>query len=917
MRKICQILIAACLIVVSLSVTPDLASAGTQATYYVSPGGSDSNPGTLAQPFATLQKARDVVRTVNGNMTGDIVVYLRGGTYALSSALQLNSQDSGTNGYQVMYKNYPGETPIVSGGVPVTGWSLYDSSKNIYRAFVGTSFYSRHLYVNGIRANRARSETTPTGFTLDSSNGFNLPASGSYASMGSWENPSDIEIHENVQWTVQWGAVDHIASGKIYMKQPFWRTTQYHVQYAIGMTYPQVIENAYELLDTAGEWYLNRTTGYLYYKPLAGQNMSTSSFILPKLEMLIDGNRSGSLNSLLQNVQFTGITFSYTTYLKPGSNEGHADHQAGVTHIKATDQMTSAFNELSSSALDFKFAKGIKFENCIVEHIGSSGIAFDLGSQNNVVNNNLIRDISINGINIGDVNYSAVKNGLNELGMSDRNPSDARAIVSNNVVSNNTVTKIGNEIPGAVGIFGGFVKNLLIDHNTIYDVPYSGISVGWGWGEADYFVSYNPDAIGSNTIQYNRVYDYMKVLFDGGGIYTLGQQNGSKMQYNYISDQHNMYTYIYLDSGTSYYSIEDNVIDGRNGQTNYWFMGNDYGFEYFKSRNNDCEYNYFSSNLSIFKNPTVSSCANNVSVSGGNWDTHALDIMASAGAGNGTVSTVHPWKGANLAYNKTATASSYYQNIAAFNAAKAVDGLHYTRWASNSTAGGWLEIDFGAAVTFNTARIREYVDAGQQIKAYQIQYWNGTSWVNAYSGAIPYAYETDSFALVTASKVRLNISQTGGGTPSVWEFEVYNNSNFGSGSYKINNRPQNFIITPNAHSTGATHLIQWNDDKASDQYWQFVSVGSGYYKIVNSASGLVITPSGHATTSVQLIQWAYEGALDQQWQFIPTGDGYYKIVNRGNGLLITPDNHSASAANLVQATDAGGFDQHWGLDLIQ
>ena len=61
------------------------ASAATQATYYVAPNGNDANPGTITSPFRTLQRARDVVRTVNANMTGDIYVYLRGGSYPVSS----------------------------------------------------------------------------------------------------------------------------------------------------------------------------------------------------------------------------------------------------------------------------------------------------------------------------------------------------------------------------------------------------------------------------------------------------------------------------------------------------------------------------------------------------------------------------------------------------------------------------------------------------------------------------------------------------------------------------------------------------------------------------------------------------------------------------------------------------------------
>ena len=54
-----------------------------QKIYHVALDGSDSNPGTEAKPFRTIERARDVVRTVNENMAGDILVLLREGTYAV------------------------------------------------------------------------------------------------------------------------------------------------------------------------------------------------------------------------------------------------------------------------------------------------------------------------------------------------------------------------------------------------------------------------------------------------------------------------------------------------------------------------------------------------------------------------------------------------------------------------------------------------------------------------------------------------------------------------------------------------------------------------------------------------------------------------------------------------------------------
>ena len=108
------------------------ASAATQATYYVAPTGNDTNPGTITSPFRTLQRARDVVRTVNANMTGDINVLVRGGTYPVSSTIEFGPGDSGTNGFRVIYAAYPNEAPILEGGVQVTGWTQH--SGNIWKA---------------------------------------------------------------------------------------------------------------------------------------------------------------------------------------------------------------------------------------------------------------------------------------------------------------------------------------------------------------------------------------------------------------------------------------------------------------------------------------------------------------------------------------------------------------------------------------------------------------------------------------------------------------------------------------------------------------------------------------------------------------------------------------------------------------
>ena len=128
--------------------------------FWVSKNGSDSNSGSKHSPFLTLQKARDAVRSLHSWVFQhhDVNIYIRGGTYRLQKTLRFTSKDSGRYGHNVIWRAAPGEHPLICGSMKVTGWSLYDASLNIYRAYVGPR-QSRQLYVNGKRATRA--QTTP------------------------------------------------------------------------------------------------------------------------------------------------------------------------------------------------------------------------------------------------------------------------------------------------------------------------------------------------------------------------------------------------------------------------------------------------------------------------------------------------------------------------------------------------------------------------------------------------------------------------------------------------------------------------------------------------------------------------------------------------------------------------------------
>ena len=85
-------------------------------TLYVSPSGSDSNPGTLSAPWQTPQKAA-------GSATAGHTVCFRGGTYpqTVTSGYQQTFNNSGSAGNPIVFTNYPGEVALIQGSTRING----------------------------------------------------------------------------------------------------------------------------------------------------------------------------------------------------------------------------------------------------------------------------------------------------------------------------------------------------------------------------------------------------------------------------------------------------------------------------------------------------------------------------------------------------------------------------------------------------------------------------------------------------------------------------------------------------------------------------------------------------------------------------------------------------------------------------
>jgi hypothetical protein len=311
------------------------ASAATQATLYAAPSGSGTAC-SLAAPCA-LTEARAVVETLSSGMTGNITVYLMGGTYQLTSTFKLGAQDSGENGHDVDYEAYPGQVPVLSGATKVTGWSLYDSSLHIYRASVPAGTDSSQLFVNGVRAVRARSAASPAGFTLTGSS-F-VTSDSSYLS---YTNASDIVIVDDNDWKEMRCPLSSItktsSGGSSLNVNPACfagnNTSIPNVGFPFnGSGLPKFdaiswIENAYQLLTSPGQFYLDTMASYLYYIPLSGQSMATADVELPTQQELVDV--SGTPGHLTPINDTAGITLGGQTVQSDGDLSAPAETPISV-----------------------------------------------------------------------------------------------------------------------------------------------------------------------------------------------------------------------------------------------------------------------------------------------------------------------------------------------------------------------------------------------------------------------------------------------------------------------------------------------------------------------------------------------------------------------------------------------------------
>lgn len=558
-------------------------SGSGNADFYVATYGNDSWSGTQAcpnssysdGPFATMAKAQQAVRTILQNPQGrsqPVIVMMREGSYYQSQPVTFTSSDSGTSTLPVVWQNYPGETPVISGGMRVQNWTNVNGNR--WQATLNSSTqYFENLYYNGARRLRPRlgggvgtyyriaatvylNASPPPSPAPDPNctvymNGLGWecfdrfqynpadPISATWANLQAAYPQGDIELGAFEKWTMAKMRIRSVDTTNhiVYFTGPTVQTDFYH---GLITTHRYVVENVKDTLSEAGQWFLDRakTPWTLTYLANPGEDPNTDLVIVPQASIVISATG-------LQYVTFQGLTFEHDNFVIPSAGWSGSNGEPTIP-----------------GAVSCNNCQHVTFDGVTLTQIAGTGIEFDTTSTTattayNTIQNSAFYDIGGSGIRIG----------------SPATASDTDANVDQfTTAQNNVIEGYGRILPGAAGLVQGSGHDNLYTHNEIFDGYHDGIDIcalGCFAGTKNSRGTFN------NVVSFNHIYHiYKGILDDGGAIYfNIGNQNasgtGNRILNNRVHDTTDASIMdsdgyggigIYLDAESATVDVENNLV---------------------------------------------------------------------------------------------------------------------------------------------------------------------------------------------------------------------------------------------------------------------------------------------------------------------------------------------------------------------
>jgi len=460
------------------------------ADIHVAPAGHDANPGSTGEPLQSLAAAQLLAREMPDE---PVTVYLDDGTYYLEQPITFTSDDARSADAPLLITAERGASPVISGGVRLElAWHAYRDG--IFRANVPNDMSFDQLFVDGQRQPMARwPNYDPTAQYFQ---GFSAQCTAP-ARVASWSQPAGGFLH--AMHRSLWGDMHWKITGKTNSQElelvGGWQNNRQmgaHKQY-------RFVENVFEELDAAGEWYLDRQESILYFYPPDDVDLGTSVVEGVRLKHLVEFR--GERDNAVRHITLRGLTFT---------------HAARTFMENREPLLRSDWTTYRGGAILIAGAEDCAVCDCVVDQVGGNGIFV----------NGYNRRVEVRGCHIARAGASAISfvgapealrsplfeyHETQTLEEMDKTPGPrspeypAECLVEDCLIYLN-----GRVEKQTAGVNICMAESITVRHCSIYDCPRAGINICDG-------------AFGGHLIEFCDVFDTVKETGDHGSFNSWGR----------------------------------------------------------------------------------------------------------------------------------------------------------------------------------------------------------------------------------------------------------------------------------------------------------------------------------------------------------------------------------------------------------